>query len=178
MSRSNQRHLTPAEWLLARHLHTGKEDKFAGTFQAKANAMKLWPTAVGIYNDAGHVKAGIIIRVSKRQPYVANLQLLHTFNSFRRQGLARKLVEEEFARVRVIAAYFRVSAEEDAVPFYRSLGFKFWGRQKSGSYLSMFKIAGTTISEGTYDNSDPAINKAIYTKARGGLVEVFDGGAQ
>lgn len=153
-----------------------KEDKFAWTFRAKAHAMKLWPHAMGVRNERDEVMAGIIVRINKTQP-VANLQLLHTFNAHRRKGLAKFLTEHEFDRCRGTVKYFRVSAEEDAVPFYRSLGFKFWGRQKSGSYLSMFRIVGETIAEGEYDPEDPLILKMRTTKARGGLVEHFPEGA-
>ena len=151
-------------------------NKFAWTFYAKANAMYLWPHARGIFNMRREVIAGIIVRVNKIQP-VANLQLLHTFSQYRRQGLAKFLVESEFDRCRGTVKYFRVSAEEEAVPFYRALGFKFWGRQKSGCLLSVFRIAGSTIAEGEYDLQDAFIDRLLNTKARGGLVEHFEEGA-
>ena len=157
------------------HWVIGNEDKFALTFRAKANAMKLWPYAMGIRNNQGKIFAGIVVKVNKTQP-VANLQLLHTFSVCRRRGFARLLTEHEFDRCRGTVSYFRVSSEEEALPFYRSLGFKFWGRQKSGSCLSMFRIVGSTIAEGEYNVDDPVIRKALFTKARGGLVEHFKEG--
>ena len=166
--------LTREEWIDACELNQDKVDGFARTFRAKADAMKLWPDAQAIFDSNGEVAAGIIVRISKREPRVANLQLLHTFNSYRRQGHASSLVSEQFRRKCKVAAYFRVSAEGEALPFYRALGFKFWGKQKSGSSLSIFRIVGTTISEAIYDKSDPVINKAVFTKARGGLVEVYE----
>ncbi len=151
-----------------------REDKFALTFRAKANAMRLWPHAMGVRVD-GMVVAGIIVRVNKVQP-VANLQLLHTFHTYRRRGLGRLLTEHEFDRCRGTVSYLRVSAEEEALPFYRAMGFRFWGRQRSGSCLSMFRIVGSTIGEGEYDIDDPLIRRALFTKARGGLVEQFKEG--
>ena len=165
--------VTRNDWVDACELNPEKVDGFARTFKAKADAMNLWPDAKAWFDNDLEVAAGIIVRISKREPKVANLQLLHTFNSYRRQGLARALVTSEFQRICTKAAYFRVSAEGEALPFYRALGFKFWGKQKSGSSLSMFRIVGTTISEAIYDKSDPVINKALFTKARGGLVEVY-----
>ena len=156
--------------------HLVHPDKFAWTFNAKADAMNLWEHCVGWYDANGHIMGAIVVRHNKRQP-VANLQLLHTFNKHRRKGVGRVLTEHQFEEsYKSGMKYFRVSAEIDAVPFYKALGFKFWGEQKSGCQLSIFKIGGPTIAEGQYDIEDPIINRAIYTKARGGLVKVFEGG--
>lgn len=149
-------------------------DKFSKTFRAKATAMDLWPLMRGVCDDDGNLLGAIIVRVSKRVPHVANLQLLHTFWDHRRQGIARHLVESEFARVSGEAEYFRVSAEVEAVPFYRAMGFRFWGRQKSGSHLSVFRIGGPTVDQGVYDLNDPVITKAVYSNQRGGVVEIFE----
>jgi hypothetical protein len=150
------------------------EDRFASTFKAKADAMKLWPFVYG-WVQKEQVLAAICVRVTTRAPIVANLQLLHTFAANRRKGLARALVLREYQRIYNEATYFRVSSEHDAVEFYRSLGLKFWGKQKSGSYLCIHKIADEDPAHGRYalvDNSD--IEKLLHSGRRGSLVEEFD----
>jgi len=136
--------------------------------------MDLWGDAMAVYDEAGDVVAGIIVRFNKRQP-VANLQLLHTFSEHRRKGLGKFLTENQFARAfydeRI--THFRVSAEEDAVPFYQSVGFKFWGAQKSGSQLSIFKIGGPMVRDGIYDSEDKIIQSAVFSTRRGGVVTHF-----
>lgn len=156
-------------------------DKFAMTFRAKADALELWPFMKGVVLD-GQVAAAIIVKWSKRYPTVANLHLLHTFARFRRRGLARELTVSEFTSFANAnpEGYFRVSAEPEAVPFYRSLGFRFWGRQKSGSYLSIFKVDPArerAIANGIYDREDRTILKALgdgSNPRKGQLVEIFE----
>lgn len=168
--------LRTVDWEEAIALADPALDKFAWTFRAKARAMDLWRHGLCVKNVEDEIMAAIIVRVNRRAP-VANLQLLHTFARFRRRGLARELVEREFARVGGEATHFRVSAEMDAIPFYRSLGFKFWGTQKSGSQLSIFRITDGDIKSGIYSLEDPVISKAINRRGRGGLVHKFLGGA-
>lgn len=149
------------------------EDKFAHTFVAKANAMHLWELMRGLPAEGNTLKGAIVVRVSQRSPRVANLQLLHTFAKYRRQGVGRLLVNDAFQRIQTEAEYFRVSSEPEAVPFYESLGFKFLGKQKSGCLVSMFKMNGPKISEGFYNLEDPVIKKALFSKQRGSIVELL-----
>lgn len=154
-----------------------RADKFAGTFRAKADAMGLWPHCAGIW-EGSELCSAIIVRCSKRLPRVGNLQLLHTFSAHRRKGHATRIVRCEFrwAVAEEGAEYFRVSSEPEALPFYRALGFRFWGEQKSGSSLSIFKVNGPTLFNGIYDPEDPVIKKAVFSKARGGVVELSEKG--
>lgn len=153
----------------------GEHDKFAMTFVAKADALGLWPLARGILNENRTVAAAIVVRYSKRTPTVANLQLLHTFGASRRRGLARTLVLDAWAQLKPHGVpYFRVSSEPDAAPFYRSLGFKFWGEQKSGCLLSISAVNGADSPEGSvYDRDDPVVFKALNSKQRGAIVKHF-----
>jgi ribosomal protein S18 acetylase RimI-like enzyme len=152
-----------------------KNDKFAKTFVAKADMQDQWSDCWGAYNDGGELMAAIITTISKRRPFVANLQLLHTFAKHRGQGAAKILCLESLRLVKSKGAqYFRVSSEPDAVGFYTKIGFKFWGKQKSGCQLSIFRIDGDTYSEGDYDYTDQMINNAIHKKGKGGCVEIFD----
>lgn len=148
-----------------------KADSFAKTFQSKADMQKQWDRCTGAFNDNGELMGAIITTISKSN--VANLQLLHTFNAHRRKGVAKELTESSFRSVCGSAIYFRVSAEPGAVAFYESLGFKFWGKQKSGCSLSMFKIKDTDIRNGIYDDCDPTVHKALYGGRKGCLASSY-----
>lgn len=169
------------EWLEALASADPKEDKFAKTFRSKADAMDLWKWGRALWVQEGDIMAlaaGIVVRPSKRAPVVANLQLLHTFARFRRKGYAARLVKEGFATAvdRYGAQYFRVSSEQEALPFYRALGFAFWGKQKSGSELSIFRVRGPEIRDGVYEEGDYQIHAAVFSGRRGGVVELHEGG--
>jgi len=151
-----------------------KADKFAKTFVAKATMQKQWEWCQGCWSEQGELMGAIIVTKSKRLPTVYNLQLLHTFAKHRKQGVGRLLVAtvlEGLAEAE--EAYFRVSAEPDAVGFYERLGFRFLGRQKSGCLLSMFKVTGSNPGEGIYSLDEEAIFKAVHKRGKGGCVEVF-----
>jgi GNAT superfamily N-acetyltransferase len=151
-----------------------KEDRFARTFVRKADMQKQWDDCVGLFVD-GALAGAIITTISKREPRIANLQLLHTFHAYRRKGVAKYLCEASLLKAWANKCeYFRVSAEPGAVEFYERIGFKFLGKQKSGCQLSMFKINGFTYEEGSYNLNDPIINKAVYKKGKGGCIEVFN----
>ena len=149
---------------------TDKADSFAKTFVAKADMQEQWNDCLGAFSDDGELLGAIITTIGKRTPKVANLQLLHTFNKHRRKGVAKELTLKSFAIAYVEGAvYFRVSAEPEAVKFYESVGFKFWGLQKSGCSLSIFKVNGIDLSYGVYDDQDPLIRQALYSGKKGSL---------
>lgn len=151
-----------------------KRDSFAKTFVSKADMQKQWEYCIGAY-DGDELLGAIITTISKRQPLVTNLQLLHTFAKSRGLGVGKRLCEESLVWANSKEAkYFRVSAEIPAVAFYEKIGFKFWGKQKSGCQLSMFRIGGNGFSDGIYDYSDPIIYKAINSGRKGSCVEVFE----
>lgn len=155
-------------------ISTDKEDNFAKTFVAKADMQDQWDYCIGAYagND---LTAAIITTISKTKPHVANLQLLHTFVKHRGKGSARLLCEDSLKRAKANgASYFRVSSEKSAVGFYKRLGFRFWGSQKSGTQLSIFRIGGNTFLEGDYDLSDTTINKAVNRKGKGGCTTLYE----
>lgn len=146
-------------------------DKFAKTFRAKADALKLWPLAFGAVEE-GQVRAAICLRIGKRTPLVANLELLHTFAAYRRLGFASGLVLRTYDELPGGVEYFRVSSELGAVPFYRSLGLKFWGEQKSGSLLSMHRVQTQFLMDGDY-TKDKVIQAALNSGRRGSLVKEY-----
>lgn len=151
-----------------------KADSFAKTFRAKADMQENWDECLGAYDTDGSLMGAIITTIGKRDPKVANLQLLHTFAKHRRKGVAKQLTIESFENAkRDGAIYFRVSAEPEAVAFYESVGFKFWGLQKSGCSLSIFKIAGDALSDGVYNDSDPLIRQALYSGRKGSLASSY-----
>ncbi len=156
------------------HITSNSADKFAKTFVAKAKVGgdKYWDNCTGLILN-GELLGAIIVTVSIRKPHVANLQLLHVFAKHRYKNIGRALVEEGLKSVIERADYFRVSSEIPAIPFYKKLGFKMLGEQKSRCQLSMFKINGPKVEDGIFDIEDPIINKAVYKKGRGGCVKVF-----
>ena len=155
------------------HITEDKADSFAKTFVAKADMQDQWNSCIGCW-DGDQLMGAIITTISKRTPYVVNLQLLHTFVKHRRKGVARILTQDSLDRVCGIGtSYYRVSAEPGAVDFYKSMGMIFLGKQKSGCQLSMFKINGNDFRTGYYDINDEIIRKAVYKKGKGGCVEVF-----
>jgi ribosomal protein S18 acetylase RimI-like enzyme len=150
-----------------------RDDNFAKTFIAKADMQKQWEHCVGAFDD-GVLLGAIITTISKRNPPVANLQLLHTFAAHRGKGVGRILCDDALKSVRTKGAkYFRVSSEKTAVEFYKRIGIKFLGKQKSGCQLSIFKIGGDQFSSGIYDIDDSVIFNAVNKKGKGGCVEIF-----
>lgn len=155
------------------HITDLKEDKFAKTFRAKCDMMGLWDKCLGIF-EGEELCCVIVITISKREPKIANLQLIHTFFKHRKKGYARKLTELVIEDIIDEIDYLRVSAEKSAVGFYEKLGFKFLGEQKSGCQLSICKTTSSDISKCSFNLSDPIINKAVYRKGKGGCVNVFN----
>lgn len=151
---------------------TDKADTFAKTFLAKADMLGIWGNCYGIVDD-NQLTSAIITTYSTRKPLVANLQLLHTFAKHRGKGHAKFLCEHVVKKAFCDGCeYFRVSAEKNAVEFYKKIGFRFLGEQKSGSQLSMFILGGERISEATWI-IDPFIKKQIEKKGKGGCVKIY-----
>ena len=118
--------------------------------------------------------AAIVTTHSARDPKTANLSLLHTFAKHRGKGYASKLVTDSLNEaLRAECLYYRVSSEFDATPFYRKLGFKFLGTQKTAE-LSMFRLNGPLPKDGAYDLTDAHIAKSVITSKRGGLIKTFE----
>ena len=160
------------------YINESKEDKFAKTFKSKADYQNQWSWCVGAFQKTytTGLLGAIITTHSKREPKVANLQLLHTFYKHRNMGVAKHLVLHSIARAMLDQCmYFRVSAEPEAIGFYRNIGFKMLGEQKSGCQLSMFRIETANPGDGIYDLKDKVIYNSVYKKGKGGCVKVFDG---
>lgn len=150
-----------------------KEDRFAKTFIAKCDMIDAWDECMAIVDDDGEVMGAIVTTISKRSPPVANLQLLHTFHAYRGRGVGSLLVWDSLHRSVIMGAqYYRVSADPDAIPFYEKYGFKYIGKQKSGSQLSMFKLTTSWI-KGNDFTPDEYIWKQATRKGKGGCVELF-----
>lgn len=148
------------------------EDKFAKTFVAKANSFNQWKSCYGIW-DGDELLGAIVFTYSKRLPLKVNLQLLHVFAKHRFKGIGRKLCNFALRKAGSNkAVYMRISAEVSAVEFYKKLGVKFLGTQKSGCYLTMFKIKGTHYWECDY-KVDKEIEKCVNRNGKGKLIEKF-----
>ncbi len=142
-------------------------DKFAKTFVAKADMLGRWDACVGAFTDDGKLAGAVLWTFSKRTPVVCNLQLLHTFAAFRGYGVGRALMEHANGHAYSSGAqYFRVSSEPESVGFYEKIGYNFWGKQKSGCQLCIFKMPND------YDPNDSVIHAAIHRKGKGGVVEL------
>lgn len=148
-----------------------KEDRFAKTFVAKCDMLDAWDYCMGCWID-GKLSGAIIVTISKRKPKVANLQLLHTFYAFRGKGVARDLCQFgiDYA-IESNVEYFRVSAELDAVDFYKKCGFQFVGKQKTCE-LSLFRLTSSNISENNFE-PDEYVWKQMNRKGKGGCVEKY-----
>jgi predicted GNAT family N-acyltransferase len=154
------------------HLTNLKEDNFAKTFLAKCNMMNLWEDCYGIF-EGSELLCAMVITVSKSNPRIANLQLIHTFFKHRGKGAAKSLTMTLLNSMEGEFDYLRVSAEKTAVGFYEKLGFKFLGQQKSGTLLSVFKATSTDIRKCSFDKNDPVIDKMLNRKGKGGCVIIF-----
>jgi len=149
-----------------------KEDKFAKTFVAKCDMLDKWNEVVGLW-EGDDLAGAILTTISKRKPYTANLQLLHTFYAHRNKGVAKKLCNHSlYYAFYSSAEYFRVSSEIPAIPFYKKLGIQFVGKQKSGCLLAMFKVNSSEFEKIDY-SLDDMIYKAATKKGKGGCVELF-----
>lgn len=154
-------------------ISTHKADNFAKTFVAKATMQDQWDLCMGAW-DNNELMGAIIVSYSKRDPKTANLQLLHTFYKHRGKGVGKVLTEWALKdAIANNALYFRVSAEPDAVKFYEKCGFKFWGLQKSGCSLSIFKIKDDQYCNGIYNEEDPAIRNALHSGRKGSLASSY-----
>jgi GNAT superfamily N-acetyltransferase len=153
------------------HLTKLKEDRFAKRFVAKCDMMKDWDKCQGIWID-GKLAGAIVVTISKRNPKVANLQLLHTFYEHRGKGVASRLCEYglKYAYENK-AEYFRVSSELDAVTFYKKFGFKMVCRQKTAQ-LAMFILTSPNIKENDM-RVDEHIWKQMNRKGKGACVDCF-----
>jgi GNAT superfamily N-acetyltransferase len=148
-----------------------KEDRFAKTFVAKCDMLNGWEGCRGVIID-DKLAGAIVVTISKRNPKVANLQLLHTFHEFRGNGVASILCDWGLAFAHEMQSdYFRVSAELDAVGFYEKYGFKFVCRQKTAQ-LSMFKLTNSHIKMNNME-IDSYIWKQMNRKGKGGCIECF-----
>lgn len=151
-----------------------RSDAFAGTFIAKCDTLGRWDCCTGAFSD-GSLVGATVLTFSKKTPTVANLQLMHTFSKHRGRGFGAAMLREVLERASRFARYFRVSSEPESAGFYRKQGLKFWGHQKSGCLLCMFRID----QDGTrsYDLRDPVVRDAVNKRGRGGVVSSFVDGA-
>lgn len=159
--------------LFVKNISSNKEDRFAKTFAAKCDMMGMWGDCIGLFED-GELACAMVFTVSKRLPKTGNIQLIHTFSGFRGKGYAKELTNLMVKSFWEDIEYLRVSSEVSAVGFYEKLGFKFLGRQKSGTLFSMCKINGEEIRDCFFEHSDPYIKKEVLRKGRGGCVELFN----
>lgn len=160
--------------LFIKFITSDKRDAFARTFVLKADMQKIWDWCYSaIEND--EILGAFILTKSKRQPYISNFQLVHTFAKARSRGVGSYLLQKAFEMAKQNGSeYFRVSSEKTAVDFYKKNGVKFIGKQKSGCLLSVFKLDSDTIKGCTVAANDPVVRSQIFGNRKGSIVEVFD----
>lgn len=145
------------------------KDTFKRHFIYQAGLRGYWPYAIGCWEGV-ELLGVLIVTFSKREPKVATLQLLHVFHSHRGKGAGRFLADYAIQYAfNSGCAYFRISSEPRAVKFYEALGIRFWGKQKWGYSLSVFKIGGASYLDAIYDDTDPYIHQALYSGKAGSL---------
>lgn len=149
-----------------------KEDRFARTFVAKCDMLDKWDWVIGIW-DEDELCGAILTTYSKRQPIVANLQLLHTFYKHRNKGIAKCLCDFSlYCAHRLKIDYFRVSADPEAIKFYEKIGMTMLGEQKSKCQLSMFRITSPEFRDNDY-SIDSFIYKQMTRKGKGACIIIF-----
>lgn len=175
--------VTREDWVRAIDDNPGTADRFARVFLSKADTMNLWP-CVGYVRHWNHQDGNRMSKVAGGMAYsvrqsgtLANLQLLHVFSQFRKLGVGRQLCHEfRWKCLAMQVMYFRLSAEAEAVPFYRSVGFKFQGEQKEGRMLSVGRFdfhRSTKFSTDYYGMDDEVICAEVYRKGKGACTNVF-----
>lgn len=152
-------------------ISSAKEDSFARTFVAKCDMLQTWDLCRGLY-DGDRLAGAIVYTFSKKLPKVCNLQLLHTFHEFRGRGVGKTLCQDAIdSALYNKAEYFRVSAEFNAVDFYKKIGFKFVCKQKTCE-LSLFRLTSSNIAMNDFQ-PDEYVWKAMNRKGKGGCVECY-----
>lgn len=146
------------------------DDAFAlRYFIPHATKDELWGTTYGAYKN-GLLAGAIALR---ERPNYFNIKLLHTFAAHRKQGVARALCDWAVAKAYCAGKkYFRVAANPNAFAFYRAVGFKIRGIQRSGCGLVAFRIGGPEIKHAIYEE-DEQIRQWVHAKQMGGCVKVF-----
>lgn len=129
---------------------------------------------MGVWSlSSGTLAGATVVTLSKRQPRMSTMDLLFTFVAHRGIGVGKTLVEWALQYAFELGSvYFRVASKFNSVEFYRKQGFRFWGFQKSGGSLSLFRFSPTSWrpQDAHYDISDPFIHRNVFTKHVGGVV--------
>ena len=87
---------------------------------------------------------------------------IYVFEKYRNTNVGKNLVD--FLSSYIFNRgykYLQGYSTKTALPFYQSLGLKFWGKNERGHYFTLHKIVSNKISEGVYDYSDPIIKEEV-----------------
>jgi len=151
-----------------------KADSFIKTFIIKCELRNMWDKIIG-YWDGDELLGASVTTISKRKPFIANFQLLHTFAKHRKKGVGTFLLQNAYNEAILNGVeYFRITSEKEALDFYLKRGLKFWGEQKGGCILSLFKINGNSIANGIYDIEDPIIKKTLFSNMKGSVSKLYN----
>ena len=153
-------------------LESPANEQFRKYFIRECDEINGWSETYGAFGS-GLLLGAITFKIPRKRPLCANIKLLYVFPEHQRKGIGEYLCQFAFEVARQMhCSYFRVSVSPDAYDFYHKVGFKYWGRQRSGCYLSIFKISDT-IKNGIYAR-DSYIEKCLTKGCRGSLKEEFN----
>ena len=112
------------------------------------------------------------IKKNKKEP-VLNLSYLYISVNYRKQGfgtlLTKYFLEDILDKDEFRGFYVRISADKDAVKMYENFGIKFACKQKSGTFLTLFKREN---GEFVFPCDD--YTKKKFKAKRGGCVEYLE----
>jgi GNAT superfamily N-acetyltransferase len=112
--------------------------------------------------------AGVI--ATKQFKSYANLKWIVTVPEFRGCGVFRDLCEDAVQMAfQTQMKHFRVSINPPALNAYQKVGFKTWGVQQSGCFLSIGQVRGPKVSDLGWD-WDSYVEKEVTKSGRGGCV--------
>jgi GNAT superfamily N-acetyltransferase len=166
------KHLTRDEFVSCAPL----EEEFRKYYIRECDDMEGWASTFGAWQDGFEdiLLGAITIKIPKRWPLCCNIKLLYVFGASQGHGVGSELCQFAFRMAHFCKAeYFRVSVNPKAEQFYRKLGFKYWGRQRSGCFLSVFKVNGPEITDGLYVR-DRYVDNCLTKGCLGSLKEDFN----
>lgn len=110
---------------------------------------------------------------TKHMKSYANLKWIVTSPAARGKGVFRALCEDAVAHAHMAKLkHFRVSINPPALTAYQKVGFKTWGIQQSDTYLSIGRIAGSSVSDLCWE-WDTYTEKEVTKKGMGGCVKEY-----
>jgi ribosomal protein S18 acetylase RimI-like enzyme len=114
------------------------EDSIVKSFKGKMNSFNA--EGLGMFENDEMV--GFLVTKGAKTKGWINLEGIYVLRKHRGKGYGEKLMDVYFHMIEDSNLYDkgRISSEPSAVKFYEKLGIKFFCKQKTGTYLSVFEI--------------------------------------